>query len=101
MRSARVPNKTGSGNGWRRWAACRDAEPELFFPIGSTGPVLLQIEEAKRVCRSCPVIEECLEWALELGEVGVWGGLSEDERKSLKRREQRRELRAKAKARTA
>ena len=40
---------------WRHEAACRDVDPELFFPIGNTGPALLQIEEAKQVCRRCTV----------------------------------------------
>lgn len=75
---------------WRHEAACRDEDPELFFPIGNTGPALLQIEEAKAVCRRCPVIDECLAWAIEAGQdSGVWGGLSEDERRALKRRNQR------------
>ena len=75
---------------WRHQAACRDEDPELFFPIGNTGPALLQIEEAKSVCRICPVVEECLAGALESGQdSGVWGGLSEDERRALKRRNQR------------
>ena len=42
---------------WRHRAACRDEDPELFFPIGNTGPALLQIEEAKAVCRRCAVME--------------------------------------------
>ncbi len=72
---------------WRHRAACRDEDPELFFPIGNTGPALLQIEEARAVCRRCTVREECLQWALESGQDhGVWGGLSEDERRALKRR---------------
>ncbi|MEU0119083.1 WhiB family transcriptional regulator [Streptomyces bobili] len=67
--------------------ACAGEDPELFFPIGDTGPALLQIEEAKAVCRRCPLIESCLQGALERGEAaGVWGGLSEKERRSLKRR---------------
>ena len=75
---------------WRHRAACRDEGPELFFPLGNTGPALLQIEEAKQVCRRCPVREECLAWALETGQdAGVWGGLSEDERRALKRRKAR------------
>ena len=37
---------------WRHRAACRDEDPELFFPIGNTGPALLQIEEARAVCRA-------------------------------------------------
>lgn len=72
---------------WRHRAACRDEDPELFFPIGNTGPALLQVEEAKAVCRRCEVIEPCLAWALETGQdAGVWGGLSEDERRAMKRR---------------
>jgi WhiB family transcriptional regulator, redox-sensing transcriptional regulator len=75
---------------WRHEAACRDEDPELFFPIGNTGPALLQIEDAKAVCRRCPVIEPCLKWALESGQdSGVWGGTSEDERRAIKRRAQR------------
>ena len=72
---------------WRDRAACLDEDPELFFPIGNTGPAILQIEEARAVCMRCEVREECLQWALESGQDhGVWGGLSEDERRALKRR---------------
>jgi WhiB family redox-sensing transcriptional regulator len=80
---------------WRHRAACRDVDPELFFPIGNTGPALMQIEEAKQVCRGCPVSEPCLKWAIESGQdAGVWGGLSEDERRALKRRTARARARA-------
>ena len=76
---------------WRNRAACLDEDPELFFPIGNTGPALLQIKEAKLTCGRCKVVETCLEWAMESGQdFGVWGGLSEDERRSLKRRNARR-----------
>ena len=79
---------------WRHRAACRDEDPELFFPIGNTGPALLQIEEARAVCRRCEVQEECLQWALETGQdAGVWGGMSEDERRALKRRTARNRAR--------
>ena len=72
---------------WRHHAACREVDPELFFPIGNTGPALFQIEEAKGVCRRCPVAESCLQWAVESGQdAGVWGGMSEDERRAYKRR---------------
>ncbi|MFF7886313.1 WhiB family transcriptional regulator [Streptomyces sp. NPDC007896] len=74
-------------NDWREFAACRSVDPDLFFPIGSTGPALPQIEEAKAVCRHCPVREECLSWALDTGQtIGVWGGTSETERRALRRR---------------
>ena len=72
---------------WRHKAVCRDEDPELFFPVGNTGPALLQIDEAKAVCRTCEVMDTCLQWALESGQdAGVWGGMSEDERRALKRR---------------
>ncbi|MDN3027039.1 WhiB family transcriptional regulator [Streptomyces sp. S.PB5] len=72
---------------WRHQAACRTHDPELFFPIGDAGPALLQIEEAKAVCRGCPVVARCLEWGRAVGvEFGIWGGLSESEHRSLRRR---------------
>ncbi|MEC3992047.1 WhiB family transcriptional regulator [Actinacidiphila sp. DG2A-62] len=72
---------------WRHRAVCRTEDPELFFPASNAGIALLQIEEAKSVCRRCPVMDQCLQWALENGqEHGVWGGLSEDERRSMRRR---------------
>ena len=76
---------------WRNRAACLDEDPELFFPIGNTGFALLQIQEAKAVCARCKIVETCLEWAMDSGQdFGVWGGMSEDERRSLKRRKARR-----------
>ncbi|MFI7389569.1 WhiB family transcriptional regulator [Streptomyces tendae] len=73
---------------WREHAACRTEDPDLFFPIGTTGPAALQTEQAKAVCRTCPVQEQCLRWALDAGQtIGVWGGTSELERRALKRRE--------------
>lgn len=75
---------------WRHKAVCRDEDPELFFPVGNSGPALAQIADAKLVCNRCPVTTECLTWALESGQdAGVWGGLSEDERRALKRRNAR------------
>jgi WhiB family redox-sensing transcriptional regulator len=72
---------------WRQSALCREQDPELFFPIGTTGPAAVQVDEAKAVCQRCTVTDSCLTWALETGQdSGVWGGLSEDERRALKRR---------------
>lgn len=86
---AAPPQRAGD---WRAQGACRDHDPELFFPIGTTGPAAAQIEEAKAVCnRSCPVRTACLEWALETRQdAGVWGGLSEDDRRRVLRRQTRR-----------
>ena len=75
---------------WRHKAVCRDEDPELFFPVGNSGPALAQIADAKLVCNRCPVTTECLTWALDSGQdAGVWGGMSEDERRALKRRNAR------------
>lgn len=78
---------------WRHRALCRDEDPELFFPVGNTGPALLQVEMAKTVCRRCPVTESCLQWALDSGQdAGVWGGMSEEDRRALKRHDIRTQL---------
>lgn len=75
---------------WRSNAACLTEDPELFFPIGNTGPAIAQAERAKAVCATCEVVETCLAWALDNNQdAGVWGGLAEDERRSLKRRRAR------------
>jgi WhiB family redox-sensing transcriptional regulator len=68
--------------GWQELALCAQTDPEAFFPEkgGST-------REAKRVCLSCEVRQECLEYALANDErFGIWGGLSERERRRIKRR---------------
>jgi WhiB family redox-sensing transcriptional regulator len=76
---------------WRDRAACQGEDPDLFFPEGNTGRALAQIEEAKAVCRRCEVAEACRKWAIESGQdYGVWGGMTEDERRALKRRTARR-----------
>ncbi len=66
---------------WMVDARCLDADPEAFFPEkgGST-------REAKRICADCPVVEPCLEYALANDErFGIWGGLSERERRRVRR----------------
>ncbi|MFI0742501.1 WhiB family transcriptional regulator [Streptomyces sp. NPDC021100] len=72
---------------WLKSAACGPENADLFFPVGSSAPAMRQIEKAKDVCRSrCPVMTQCRTWAFESGENwGVWGGLSEDERRYIRR----------------
>jgi WhiB family transcriptional regulator, redox-sensing transcriptional regulator len=71
---------------WRNDALCRDTNPDLFFPIGTTGHALVQIEQAKAVCRQCAVQAECLEFALSTNQdSGIWGATSEEERRKLRR----------------
>jgi len=77
---------------WVSTARCREEDPELFFPTGTTGPASVQVDEAKAVCRLCEVSGQCLEWALVTGQdSGVWGGLSEEERRAERRSRRRRE----------
>ena len=60
---------------WRHRARCRDVDPELFFPVGTTGPAEAQVQSAKAICALCPVAEPCFQGALERREPwGVWGG---------------------------
>ena len=81
LRPARDPRD------WRDAAACRGADPELFFPDGDVRSVRARVEEAKLICRGCPVSATCLCCALTTGqEAGIWGGLTEDERRRLRRR---------------
>jgi WhiB family redox-sensing transcriptional regulator len=80
--TGRHPGMTPEDPGWQELALCAQTDPEAFFPEkgGST-------REAKRVCQSCEVRQECLEYALGNDErFGIWGGLSERERRRLKRR---------------
>ncbi|MEV0777491.1 WhiB family transcriptional regulator [Streptomyces sp. NPDC050433] len=76
---------------WLRDAACADADPELFFPVGDADPAAEQVKRAKEVCHGCPVESRCLEWALNTGLTsGVWGGTDEAERRRLRRNGRRK-----------
>ena len=78
---------TAAASAWMELGACRDAEPELFFPISSAGPARSQVVAAKAVCARCLVREDCLRYALDTAQQhGVWGGLSEEERRVARRR---------------
>jgi WhiB family transcriptional regulator, redox-sensing transcriptional regulator len=75
---------------WIEHARCIGEDPELFFPIGTTGPAIEQTERAIEVCRDCPVRAECLEWSLATcQDAGVWGGLGEEERREIRRQRRR------------
>lgn len=67
---------------WVEQAKCKDADPDEFFPEkGGSG-----INTALRICKSCPVVEPCLDWAMRNERLGVWGGMSERQRYKLKKR---------------
>ena len=75
---------------WRDQAACATRETALFFPVGHTQKARRLERSAKAVCAVCPVRSECLEFALlTLQNDGVWGGLSEDERRAVRRSRRR------------
>jgi WhiB family redox-sensing transcriptional regulator len=74
---------------WRDRAACRLADPELFFPVGNDGPALVGIAAAKAVCARCPVVAECLSFALVAVPEGIAGGLTVEERRGLRAQRRR------------
>jgi len=70
---------------WYAYAACHGQDPELFFPVGHARRARQQLAAAKRVCARCPVQSLCLEWAVLAGiQHGVWGGMSEEDRRSIR-----------------
>jgi WhiB family redox-sensing transcriptional regulator len=72
---------------WQERAACRDEDPELFFPVSEMGPGARQVAQAKAVCARCPVRTECLEYSLDIGlDHGIFGGTTDSERRRLFRR---------------
>ena len=78
--AARVLSADWAARGTRRYG-----DPDLFFPITSSGPALLQIAQAKAVCARCPVLIDCLGYALETGQdAGVWGGTTAEERREIR-----------------
>jgi WhiB family transcriptional regulator, redox-sensing transcriptional regulator len=77
-----LADATGSPPEWRGGAACLNHDPDLFFPEGTAGPALRQVDQAKQVCQSCPVLAPCLGFALRHGVAfGIWGGATAEERR--------------------
>ena len=75
------------GHDWRALGACRDEDPELFFPISAMGPAAEQAAAAKAVCARCRVRSQCLAFALaNRQDYGVWGGKTEEERRAMRTR---------------
>lgn len=96
-----MPNLELISHDWRVNASCRDTDPELFFPVGTTGIALGQIAAAKEVCMTCPCVDDCLEFALVTNQdSGIWGATSEEERRQIRRR-RRAEARARKQAEAA
>lgn len=75
---------------WWELAACRTADPELFFPISSTGSARADITRAKALCARCGIRRQCLDYAIDSHQAhGVWGGASEEERRVIAARRRR------------
>lgn len=71
---------------WTERALCVGEDPETFFPVSEAGQGLEQVARAKAICRCCPVVRECLTYALDTGEsAGIWGGATPEERRLLRR----------------
>ena len=70
---------------WMSHGACRQADPELFFPIAAvTGPAARQVQAAKAVCGLCAVRANCLSYALGAMPEGIWGGTTLEERRAAR-----------------
>lgn len=77
---------------WRSLGACVSADPDLFFPVSSSGAGQRQEEKAKSLCGRCQVCRQCLAFALATSQAhGVWGGTTEDERRRWRQAEHRAE----------
>lgn len=71
----------------RQRATCEGQDPEIWFPVGTGGPATMQEDQAKALCRVCPLMEACGQDALERGtEFGIWGGMTEHERRVIRSR---------------
>jgi len=81
---------------WRAAGACRTADPELFFPVAVGAAASPQVTRALRICDSCPVKQDCLDFAMRTREAaGIWGGTTPEERiRALRARHRRPARRA-------
>ena len=81
---------------WRSAAACLGMDPEIWFWVGGKYANKAAADnEAKAICRTCPVIAECL---ADAGEWGIWGGRTEEERRQIRHNQRRRERNARQRA---
>lgn len=73
-----------AGDQWRTAAACRSADPDLFFPVSASAHNTQQVADAKSICACCPVSRECRNFALRTRQQhGIWAGMTEEERYPL------------------
>lgn len=71
---------------WMEQAACSTVDPDLFFMVGDTPEYRTATRQAKRICRRCPVMDACLDYALKINDRhGIWGGLTPWERQTIRK----------------
>lgn len=87
--TGRASTRAAHTEDWRAYAACATVDPDLHFPIPHTNGWKKQTKAAKAICGGCPARRACLEWAVETRQpAGIWGGMSERERRALLRMRQ-------------
>jgi hypothetical protein len=89
--TSRIAGSEPTARTWRTFAACREVDAELFFPVATSGRAYeRQVLAAKSVCAGCTVVSQCLAEAIELLPHGIAGGLTADERRAAGRPRGRR-----------
>jgi WhiB family redox-sensing transcriptional regulator len=79
--AAAAPGGALLDQNWRALASCAQIDPDLFFAVGAR-----EHKQAKKICRACPVRRECLAYAMdEPVDHGIWGGMTERERRRYRR----------------
>lgn len=79
---------------WRAASACLNTDPDVFFPVAVGSAASKQVARAMRICASCTVRQQCLDFAMRSGEKdGIWGGTTPEERVRARRAHNRRPAR--------
>jgi WhiB family transcriptional regulator, redox-sensing transcriptional regulator len=82
-----LSSNSARATAWMSRGACQGEDPELFFPVASTGPFRDQINAAKAICGRCSELQMCLSCAVRTAQDGIWGGTTKDERRAMPSRE--------------
>jgi WhiB family transcriptional regulator, redox-sensing transcriptional regulator len=69
---------------WMVQGACRGEDPGLFSPVSESGSSQRQTERARAICRRCPVVADCLGYAMDTGQEGIWGATTDGERRAMR-----------------
>jgi WhiB family transcriptional regulator, redox-sensing transcriptional regulator len=77
---------------WMAQGACRGEDPGLFSPVSECGPSLRQTERARAICRRCPVVADCLRYAMGTGQEGIWGATTDGERRAMRQTARRQAM---------